>query len=205
MERTGRPKVYGFPGQGSQRRGMGRELFERFPAETAIADRVLGYPIAELCLNDPERRLNRTEFTQPALYVVSALAYLDQVARDPVAPDCLVGHSLGEYTALFAAGVFDFETGLRLVQPARRADGRRRRRCDGGGGRRERAERGPHARRPRVRGAGPGQPQRPGPVRRLRPAAGARSGLRRVRGGRRPHRAPGGQRAAALTLHAPGG
>ncbi|MGD9484540.1 ACP S-malonyltransferase [Streptomyces sp. TRM70308] len=109
-------KVYGFPGQGSQQRGMGRDLFERFPEETAAADRVLGYSIRELCVEDPQRRLGRTEFTQPALYVVSALAYLDHVAQDPVPPDYLVGHSLGEYVALFAAGVFDFETGLRLVR-----------------------------------------------------------------------------------------
>ncbi|WIM94376.1 ACP S-malonyltransferase [Actinoplanes oblitus] len=109
-------KVYGFPGQGSQRRGMGKDLFARFPAETAIADRVLGYSVAELCLTDPQRRLGSTEFTQPALYVVEALGYLDRIAADPVPPDYLVGHSLGEYAALFAAGVFDFETGLRLVQ-----------------------------------------------------------------------------------------
>ncbi|MER7794331.1 ACP S-malonyltransferase [Streptomyces sp. NPDC097640] len=109
-------KVYGFPGQGSQRRGMGRGLFERFPEQTAAADRVLGYSIEELCLTDPQRRLGRTEFTQPALYVVGALAYLDRLAQDPAPPDHLVGHSLGEYVALFAAGVFDFETGLRLVR-----------------------------------------------------------------------------------------
>ncbi|WP_045304963.1 ACP S-malonyltransferase [Saccharothrix sp. ST-888] len=109
-------KVYGFPGQGSQRRGMGRGLFERFPEQTATADRVLGYSIEELCVRDPQRRLGRTEFTQPALYVVGALSYLDRAAQDPVPPDYLVGHSLGEYAALFAAGVFDFETGLRLVQ-----------------------------------------------------------------------------------------
>ena len=109
-------KVYGFPGQGSQRRGMGRGLFERFPAETAIADEVLGYSIEELCVSDPQRRLSRTEFTQPALYVVGALSYLDRLAEDPVPPDHLVGHSLGEYVALFAAGVFDFATGLRLVR-----------------------------------------------------------------------------------------
>ncbi|MGP3976831.1 ACP S-malonyltransferase [Streptomyces sp. 8N114] len=109
-------KVYGFPGQGSQRRGMGKELFPRFPAETALADEVLGYSIEELCVSDPERKLGNTEFTQPALYVVGALSYLDRTAQDPVPPDHLVGHSLGEYVALFAAGVFDFETGLRLVR-----------------------------------------------------------------------------------------
>ncbi|MFH8349552.1 ACP S-malonyltransferase [Streptomyces sp. NPDC018045] len=109
-------KVYGFPGQGAQRRGMGAGLFERFPEETALADRVLGYSVAELCLADPERRLGRTEFTQPALYVVGALSYLERADRDPIPPDYLVGHSLGEYAALFAAGVFDFGTGLRLVR-----------------------------------------------------------------------------------------
>ncbi|MEU1484038.1 ACP S-malonyltransferase [Streptomyces sp. NPDC005752] len=109
-------KVYGFPGQGSQQRGMGKELFARYPGETATADRVLGYSIEELCVRDPERRLGRTEYTQPALYVVSVLTYLDRLAEDAEPADCLIGHSLGEYAALFAAGVFDFETGLRLVQ-----------------------------------------------------------------------------------------
>ncbi|GAA5703533.1 [acyl-carrier-protein] S-malonyltransferase [Streptomyces avermitilis] len=109
-------KVYGFPGQGSQQRGMGKGLFEKFPEQTAIADRVLGYSIEELCVSDPERRLGRTEYTQPALYVVSALTYLDHLTQDPEPADYLIGHSLGEYVALFAAGVFDFETGLRLVQ-----------------------------------------------------------------------------------------
>ncbi|MEU1019718.1 ACP S-malonyltransferase [Streptomyces sp. NPDC005898] len=109
-------KVYGFPGQGSQRRGMGKELFARFPEQTAIADDVLGYSIEELCVSDPHRRLGRTEFTQPALYVVGALSYLERLADDPVPPDHVIGHSLGEYVALFAAGVFDFATGLRLVR-----------------------------------------------------------------------------------------
>ncbi|MGY1495105.1 ACP S-malonyltransferase [Streptomyces sp. QTS52] len=109
-------KVYGFPGQGSQQRGMGKELFARYPQETAIADRVLGYSIEELCVHDPERRLGRTEYTQPALYVVSVLTYLDRLGEDTEPADYLIGHSLGEYAALFAAGAFDFETGLRLVQ-----------------------------------------------------------------------------------------
>lgn len=109
-------KIYGFPGQGSQQRGMGNDLFEKYPEQTAAADRMLGYSIAKLCTLDPERQLKNTEYTQPALFVVSALSYLDRVDQDPVPPDFLVGHSLGEYVALFAAGVFDFETGLRLVK-----------------------------------------------------------------------------------------
>ncbi|WP_432109464.1 ACP S-malonyltransferase [Streptomyces sp. AA1529] len=113
-------KVYGFPGQGSQAQGMGAELFDRFPAETAAADAVLGYSVRELCEHNPQGRLRQTEYTQPALYTVSALAYLARLAEDPVPPDYLVGHSLGEYAALFAAGVFDFETGLRMV--ARRGE-----------------------------------------------------------------------------------
>ncbi|MBO8191103.1 ACP S-malonyltransferase [Streptomyces oryzae] len=113
-------KVYGFPGQGSQSQGMGAELFDRFPAEVAAADAVLGYSVRELCEHNPQGRLRQTEYTQPALYTVSALSYLARLAEDPVEPDYLVGHSLGEYAALFAAGVFDFETGLRLV--ARRGE-----------------------------------------------------------------------------------
>ncbi|MEU6508500.1 ACP S-malonyltransferase [Streptomyces sp. NPDC046942] len=109
-------KVYGFPGQGSQAKGMGRNLFDEFPDETATADRVLGYSIRELCLEDPRRELKLTRFTQPALYVVSALTWLHRLREDPRPPDYLIGHSLGEYGALFAAGAFDFETGLRLVR-----------------------------------------------------------------------------------------
>lgn len=111
----GTMKVYGFPGQGSQVRGMGKELFEEFPGQTAVADAVLGYSIRELCTEDPRRELRLTRFTQPALYVVGALSWLRRLRADPEPPHYLVGHSLGEYVALFAAGAFDFETGLRLV------------------------------------------------------------------------------------------
>ncbi|MEV4315697.1 ACP S-malonyltransferase [Actinocrispum sp. NPDC049592] len=113
-------KVYGFPGQGSQSQGMGAGLFDRFPEHVATADAVLGYSLRELCERNPEGRLRQTQFTQPALYTVCALSYLARQQEDPVPPDYLVGHSLGEYAALFAAGVFDFETGLRLV--ARRGE-----------------------------------------------------------------------------------
>ncbi|WP_146662839.1 ACP S-malonyltransferase, partial [Enhygromyxa salina] len=108
--------IYGFPGQGSQRKGMGKELLARYPAEVERADAILGYSIESLCVHDPERRLRNTEFQQPALYVIGALSYLDAIASGAPRPDYLIGHSLGEYMALFAAGVFDFETGLRLVQ-----------------------------------------------------------------------------------------
>jgi trans-AT polyketide synthase/acyltransferase/oxidoreductase domain-containing protein len=109
-------RAYLFPGQGSQFKGMGGALFDEFPDLTAAADRILGYSIGELCLRDPERKLGRTEFTQPALYVVNALTYLARIRDTAERPDYVAGHSLGEYSAHFAAGSFDFETGLRLVQ-----------------------------------------------------------------------------------------
>ena len=104
-----------FPGQGSQRKGMGAEFFDRYPALRATADEILGYSIQDLCLRDPQRQLRFTAFTQPALFVANALIWLDRAQRK-APPDFLAGHSLGEYNALFAAGCFDFETGLRLVQ-----------------------------------------------------------------------------------------
>lgn len=107
-------KAFLYPGQGAQRLGMGAELFKQFPDLVAQADAVLGYSIAELCLNGPMERLTRTNFTQPALYVVSALKTLQQVAESGP-PDMVLGHSVGEYAALFAAGVVDFQSGLRLV------------------------------------------------------------------------------------------
>jgi malonyl CoA-acyl carrier protein transacylase len=105
-----------FPGQGSQSRGMGKALFGQFPELTAAADAILGYSIEELCSRDPGDRLGETRYTQPALYVVNAFSYLCKVAESGRAPDFLAGHSLGEYSALFASGAVDFETGLRLVQ-----------------------------------------------------------------------------------------
>lgn len=107
-------KAFLYPGQGAQRLGMGAELFKQFPDLVAQADAVLDYSIAELCLNGPIERLTRTNFTQPALYVVSALKTLQQVAESGP-PDMVLGHSVGEYAALFAAGVVDFQSGLRLV------------------------------------------------------------------------------------------
>ncbi|TAL65408.1 MAG: [acyl-carrier-protein] S-malonyltransferase [Legionella sp.] len=108
--------AYLFPGQGSQTKGMGVDLFDRFSEYTAQADELLGYSIRALCVDDAEGQLNKTQFTQPALYVVNALTYLKTLADTKQKPDYVAGHSLGEYSALFAAEVFDFATGLALVQ-----------------------------------------------------------------------------------------
>lgn len=109
-------KTFVFPGQGSQSRGMGGTLFDEFREFTAKADAVLGYSIKELCLQDPRGELSKTQFTQPALYVVNALTYFKKLQETGRKPDFLAGHSLGEFDALLAAECFDFETGLRLVQ-----------------------------------------------------------------------------------------
>lgn len=108
--------AYVFPGQGSQFRGMGSDLFAEFPELIAAADAVLGYSIKTLCLDDPNQQLNQTQFTQPALYTINALSYLKKLQATGKKPDYVAGHSLGEYNALLAADVFDFVTGLKLVQ-----------------------------------------------------------------------------------------
>lgn len=106
-----------FPGQGAQFRGMGRGLFSRYPTHTRAASDILGYSIEELCVEDPDNKLTNTQYTQPALYVVNALTYLDKCASKAIpAADYLAGHSLGEYNALLAADVFSFEEGLQLVK-----------------------------------------------------------------------------------------
>jgi malonyl CoA-acyl carrier protein transacylase len=107
-----------FPGQGSQKRGMGQGLFDNVPEYASFerdVDTIVGYSMRRLCLEDPENRLKETQFTQPSLYVVNALHYY-KAARQGQSPAYLAGHSLGEYNALLAAGVFDFLTGLRLVK-----------------------------------------------------------------------------------------
>lgn len=107
--------VYMFPGQGAQFRGMGKELFDLFPERVEEADAVLGYSVRELCLKDTQSVLNRTDYTQPALYVVNALFYF-RYAESRVLPNFVVGHSLGEFNALMVAGAFDFATGLKIVK-----------------------------------------------------------------------------------------
>ena len=95
---------------------MGRDLFDRFPDWTRDADDVLGYSIRDLCIDDVDGKLARTEFTQPAMFVVSAMTYRARQEDGRPAPAFVAGHSLGEYNALLAAEVFDFSTGVRLVK-----------------------------------------------------------------------------------------
>lgn len=107
-----------FPGQGSQRRGMGQGLFDEVPEYAAVetqVDALVGYSMRKQCLEDPDKQLKETQFTQPCLYVVNALHYHKSISQG-ARPAYLAGHSLGEYNALHAAGVFDFLTGLRLVK-----------------------------------------------------------------------------------------
>ena len=104
-----------FPGQGSQGLGMGKALFPRYADWVEMANGVLGYSIVDLCLKE-EKKLNDTLYTQPALYVVNALSYRFYLESGGKEPTLAMGHSLGEYNALQAAGVFDFKRGLECVQ-----------------------------------------------------------------------------------------
>lgn len=104
--------VWVFPGQGSQTPGMGADLVdsEKFNQ----ASEVLGWSVAEVCQGGGDM-LSRTDFTQPCLYVISAVLS-DFLKEQGHYPDLVAGHSLGEYSALYCAGAFDFLTGLQLVQ-----------------------------------------------------------------------------------------
>jgi malonyl CoA-acyl carrier protein transacylase len=106
-----------FPGQGSQKRGMGQDLFElkEYCAVENQVDELVGYSMRQLCVEDRDNQLKDTRYTQPSLYVVNAL-HLFKAVIEGARPTHLAGHSLGEYDALLAAGVFDFMTGLRLVK-----------------------------------------------------------------------------------------
>lgn len=108
--------AYVFPGQGSQQKGMCESLFQEFPHLLEISDEILGYSLKTLCLSDPDNLLNQTEFTQPALYVANVLSYEHAIKEGKPIPDYVAGHSLGEYSALYCAGAFDFATGLKLVK-----------------------------------------------------------------------------------------
>ena len=105
-----------FPGQGSQALGMGIDLQDISLAKSKfeIAEKILGWSILDICQGDDET-LARTLYTQPCLYVVESIL-VDLLAERIGLPQLVAGHSLGEYVALYGAGAFDFESGLRLVK-----------------------------------------------------------------------------------------
>lgn len=107
-----------FPGQGSQYIGMGKALAEEFaPARELLAkaDEVLGFSLSKIMAEGPEEVLKSTDNTQPALYTCSCMV-MELLKAEGVAFDMVAGHSLGEYSAIAAAGGFSFEDGLRLVR-----------------------------------------------------------------------------------------
>ncbi|MBX3320475.1 MAG: ACP S-malonyltransferase [Nitrospira sp.] len=107
-----------FPGQGSQSVGMGKLLYDAYPSVRSVyeeASSVLGYDVAALCFTGPAERLNLTEFTQPAL-LVSSMAAFTLLEPSGIKPVAVAGHSLGEYSALVAAGGLGFRDAVGLVQ-----------------------------------------------------------------------------------------
>ena len=105
-----------FPGQGSQAVGMGVDFQENPVAKDkfALAKNILGWSVLDICQGD-KTNLSRTLYTQPCLYVVESII-ADLLLEKIPAPQLVAGHSLGEYVALYISGVFDFESGLRLVK-----------------------------------------------------------------------------------------
>jgi [acyl-carrier-protein] S-malonyltransferase len=111
--------AYIFPGQGSQSVGMGRELAERYPAARDVfaeADDALGFPLSQLCFAGPEDALRLTENTQPAILTVSVAALRAMEAEGFPRPVLVAGHSLGEYSALVAAGALSLSDAVRTVR-----------------------------------------------------------------------------------------
>src|SRR5258708_4491365 len=111
--------VYIFPGQASQYAGMGKDLAEQFPAAKQVfeeADAALGFALSELCFNGPAEQLQLTENTQPAILTTSIAAWRAMEAEGFGKPDFVAGHSLGEYTALVAAGSLSLTEAVKTVR-----------------------------------------------------------------------------------------
>ncbi len=107
-----------FPGQGSQEPGMGKQLYDELPKAREILDTagdVMDFDIKTMMFEGPAETMSDTQYSQPLIYTCSAM-YLEKAKSQGLKPDYVAGHSLGEYTALMAAGVFSFEDGLKLVR-----------------------------------------------------------------------------------------
>jgi [acyl-carrier-protein] S-malonyltransferase len=121
MTNTEQQILYVFPGQGSQYKGMGSDLFRDFASARRIygeAKEVLGFDIETLSFEDPDQQLDLTRYTQPALltHEIACLEIFREQVGSAVSPGAAAGHSLGEYTALVAADALTFEDALYLVQ-----------------------------------------------------------------------------------------
>src|SRR6266550_7334606 len=113
------PIAFLFPGQGSQQAGMGKDLADNFPAARQIfeeADTALGFALSELCFNGPADQLQLTSNTQPAILAVSIAAWRALESEGFAKPDFVAGHSLGEYSALVAAGALSLTDAVRIVR-----------------------------------------------------------------------------------------
>ncbi len=111
--------AYIFPGQGTQAVGMGKDLFDNFAAAREVfeaADDALGFSLSEMCFSGDENDLQLTANTQPAILTASVAAYQAARSEGLPEPDLVAGHSLGEYSALVAAGVLDFADAVRIVR-----------------------------------------------------------------------------------------
>tara|TARA_B110000438_G_scaffold217817_1_gene210589 strand:+ start:1445 stop:2326 length:882 start_codon:yes stop_codon:yes gene_type:complete len=110
-------KAYVFPGQGAQFPGMGKDLFDAsYEAKQLFekANAILGYNITEIMFGDNSEALKETNITQPAIFLHSVILF--QLLKNKLTPNCVGGHSLGEFSALVSAGYIDFEDGLILVK-----------------------------------------------------------------------------------------
>ena len=108
-------KAYLFPGQGAQFSGMGKDLYDSSPTARSLfdqADEILGYRITDIMFSGSDEDLKQTKVTQPAIFLHSVVTAM---CLDDFHPDMVAGHSLGEFSALTAAGALRFEDGLRLV------------------------------------------------------------------------------------------
>ena len=109
-------KAYVFPGQGAQFSGMGKDLYEAYPEAQGMFDKaneLLGFRITDIMFTGTDEELRQTRVTQPAIFLHSVI--LATIAGKTFAPDMVAGHSLGEFSALVAAGALPFEDGLTLV------------------------------------------------------------------------------------------